>query len=132
LNDNKGTLFPLQVLSQKREYLMNWKKLTSAEQIDEIKTLSQERPILIFKHSTRCSVSSMSLDRLLRNWKSEDEEKIVPYYLDLVAYRQISNLVEDVFHVPHESPQILIIRDGVAIYDNSHFGISYPDIMDNI
>ncbi|SHO62206.1 bacillithiol system redox-active protein YtxJ [Algoriphagus zhangzhouensis] len=111
---------------------MNWKKLTSAEQIEEIKTLSQERPILIFKHSTRCSVSSMSLDRLLRNWKSEDEEKIVPYYLDLVAYRQISNLVEEVFHVPHESPQVLIIRDGVAIYDNSHFGISYPDIMDKI
>nr|HAD51536.1 thioredoxin family protein [Algoriphagus sp.] len=55
---------------------MNWKKLTEEAQIEEIKALSKERPVMIFKHSTRCSVSSMSLDRLLRNWKAEDEERL--------------------------------------------------------
>lgn len=59
---------------------MNWNKLTEATQIEEIKRLSYEKPVLIFKHSTRCSVSSMSLDRLLRNWKVADQEKVTPYF----------------------------------------------------
>lgn len=108
---------------------MNWKKLTEAAQIEEIKELSKKKPVLIFKHSTRCSVSSMSLDRLLRNWKTEDGEKVVPYFLDLIAFRKLSDQIEDEFGVPHESPQVIIIREGKAVYDNSHYGISYPEIM---
>ncbi|WP_026966714.1 bacillithiol system redox-active protein YtxJ [Algoriphagus terrigena] len=108
---------------------MNWKKLTDSTQIEEIKELSNSKPVLIFKHSTRCSVSSMSLDRLLRNWKTEDDEKVVPYFLDLIAFRNLSDQIEVTFGVAHESPQVLIIRNGKAIYDNSHFGISYPEIM---
>lgn len=111
---------------------MNWNKLTQVGQIEEIKELSMTQPVLIFKHSTRCSVSSMSLDRLLRNWKPEDTEKIVPYFLDLIAYRELSDRVEDEFGVPHQSPQIILIKNGVAVYDNSHFGISYPEIMEQI
>lgn len=108
---------------------MNWKKLTDSTQIEEIKELSNSKPVLIFKHSTRCSVSSTSLDRLLRNWKTEDGEKVIPYFLDLIAFRNLSAQIEDTFGVPHESPQVLIIRNGKAVYDNSHFGISYPEIM---
>lgn len=108
---------------------MNWKKLTELTQIEEIKELSKSKPVLIFKHSTRCSVSSMSLDRLLRNWKTEDGEKVVPFFLDLIAFRALSDQVEDEFGVPHESPQVILIRNGIAVYDNSHFGISYPEIM---
>ena len=111
---------------------MNWKKLTESTQIAEIKELSKSKPVLIFKHSTRCSVSSMSLDRLLRNWKTEDGEKVVPYFLDLIAFRALSDQVEDEFGVPHESPQVILIRNGMAVYDNSHFGISYPEIMAQI
>ncbi len=108
---------------------MNWKKLTDSTQIEEIKELSNSKPVLIFKHSTRCSVSSTSLDRLLRNWKTEDGEKVIPYFLDLIAFRNLSAQIEDTFGVAHESPQVLIIRNGKAVYDNSHFGISYPEIM---
>lgn len=108
---------------------MNWKKLTEVSQLEEIKELSKTKPVLIFKHSTRCSISSMSLDRLLRNWKTEDGEKVVPYFLDLIAFRKLSDQVEEEFGVPHESPQVLIIRDSKAVYDNSHYGISYPEIM---
>jgi bacillithiol system protein YtxJ len=108
---------------------MNWKKLTESAQIEEIKELSKTKPVLIFKHSTRCAVSSMSLDRLLRNWKTEDGEKVVPYFLDLIAFRSLSNQIEEIFGVPHESPQVILIRNGQAVYDNSHYGISYPEIM---
>lgn len=111
---------------------MNWNKLTQADQLEEIKTLSFEKPVLIFKHSTRCSISSMSLDRLLRNWKFEDEEKVVPFYLDLISFRNLSDLVEEKFGVPHESPQVILIQNGQVIYENSHFGISYPEIMSKV
>jgi bacillithiol system protein YtxJ len=108
---------------------MNWNKLTAPTQIEEIKQLSNTKPVLIFKHSTRCSVSSMSLDRLLRNWKSTDEDKVAPYFLDLIANRSLSNQIEKEFGIPHESPQVIIIKDGKAVYDNSHYGILYQDIM---
>ena len=111
---------------------MNWNKLNQPEQIAEIKALSESTPVMIFKHSTRCSVSSMSLDRLLRKWKNGDEEKIVPYFLDLIAHRELSNLVAQEFGVSHESPQVIVIKNGKAIYDDSHFGISYPDIMEQV
>ncbi|MDA0315199.1 MAG: bacillithiol system redox-active protein YtxJ [Bacteroidetes bacterium] len=108
---------------------MNWNKLTSEEQIDQLIEESTEKPVLLFKHSTRCSISSMSLDRLLRNWKSEDSAKITPYYLDLIAYRTLSNLVAERFDIPHESPQVLLIERGKVTYHESHYGISYAKIM---
>lgn len=115
--------------SQRLENKMNWNKLESPAQLAEIKELSKSKPVLIFKHSTRCSISSMSLDRLLRKWKSEDSERITPYYLDLIAYRNLSDEVARDFSIPHQSPQVLIIRDGVSVYDSSHFNIAYPEIM---
>lgn len=108
---------------------MNWNKLTTAAQIQEIKALSVTKPVLIFKHSTRCSVSSMSLDRLMRNWKTADEDKVVPYFLDLIANRSLSNQIEEEFNIPHESPQVILIKNGQSVYDTSHYGISYPEIM---
>ena len=111
---------------------MNWNKLTDPAQLEEIKALSHEKPVLIFKHSTRCSISGMSLDRLLRNWKAEDSERVTPYFLDLIAYRSISNQIEVFFGVPHESPQVLLIKDGKSVYDESHYSISYLAIMGKI
>jgi bacillithiol system protein YtxJ len=111
---------------------MNWNKLNKHEQLEEIKILSYEKPVLIFKHSSRCSISSMALDRLLRNWKEQDQEKVAPFFLDLIAFRSISNQIEEAFGVPHESPQILLIKEGESVYDESHFNISYPEIMSRI
>jgi bacillithiol system protein YtxJ len=108
---------------------MNWNKLTSEEQIDQVIAASEEKPVLLFKHSTRCSISSMSLDRLLRNWKPEDADKITPYYLDLIAFRSVSNRVAERFGIPHESPQVLLIQKGKVTYHESHYGISYAEIM---
>jgi bacillithiol system protein YtxJ len=109
---------------------MNWNKLTQLSQIDEIKTISEDVPVMIFKHSTRCSLSSMSLDRLLRNWKEEDHKNVLPYHLDIIENRELSNQIAKEFGVSHQSPQVIVIKNGVAVYDNSHFGISYPEIME--
>ncbi|MCR9081330.1 bacillithiol system redox-active protein YtxJ [Algoriphagus formosus] len=111
---------------------MNWQKLTDPGQIDVIKQQSKDMPVLIFKHSTRCSISSMSLDRLARNWKKEDEQRLIPYFLDLIAFRSLSDQVAMDFGVPHQSPQAILIKDGKVVFEDSHFGISYNSIMAKI
>ncbi len=107
----------------------NWKKLEHLAQLEQIKKESETRTVLIFKHSTRCSISAMAWDRLKRNWKPQDNEKISPYFLDLIQFREISNSLAKDFNVEHESPQAIIIKKGKATYHNSHMGIDYKEII---
>lgn len=104
---------------------MKWEHLTELSQLDRITEESKIQPVLIYKHSTSCSISRTSLDRLERNWSLEDA-KI--YFLDLLKYRAISNEIATRFGIPHESPQVLIIENGAAVYDASHFDINYQSI----
>lgn len=110
---------------------MKWIELRSEEQLAEIAAESQKTPVLIFKHSTRCATSRMSLDRLERSWR-EGAEHIRAYFLDLLRYRPVSNLIASVFDVAHESPQILLIYRGVSILHRSHFEIDYQEIVRTI
>ena len=110
---------------------MNWVALTKKEQLDQIKNDDSNETILIFKHSTRCSISSMALNRLERSWKTS-EIAISTYLLDLISYRELSSQIEKEFGVYHESPQLILIKNGKAIYDASHMAISYNDIKQNI
>jgi bacillithiol system protein YtxJ len=107
---------------------MEWKVLKDLQQIEDIIRESQERPQVIFKHSTRCSISSVAKNRLE---KGRSPENIDFHFLDLIAFRQISNAIAERFQVHHESPQILIINNGECTYDESHMGISMQDIVEN-
>lgn len=107
--------------------MIPWKEISDINVLDSIQELSYHQPQLIFKHSTRCSISAMALDRLNRNWDLKENE-ITPYYLDLLKHRDISNRIAEKWQVHHESPQILIIKNGECIYDASHSDISVPDI----
>lgn len=111
---------------------MNWNKLNDSAQLEEIKKESHNYPVLILKHSTRCSISSATLGRLERSWKQEEVGDLKPYFLDLIAYRPISNQIAEDFGVWHESPQALIIRNGESVYDTSHFDISFDTIKAQI
>ena len=102
---------------------IDWQKLTTIEQLQSLKEESKTQPVLIFKHSIRCSISSMALSRLEREW-SEELNKITPYYLDLITYRQVSNAVETEFGVYHESPQMIVLNGGEVVFDASHMSIS--------
>lgn len=108
---------------------MNWIQLTSIEQLEEIKQKSNDKPQVIFKHSTRCSVSSMAKNRLERK---EFPREADFYYLDLIANRTISTQIEKDFNVYHESPQVLVIKNGKCVYDQSHSGINMEDIKDQV
>ncbi len=106
---------------------MNWISLTNEEQLQEIKSNSNTRPQVIFKHSTRCSISSMAKNRLE---KSNQPDEIDFYFLDLIKYRPISNKIAEVFNVYHQSPQILVIKSGDCTYDESHSGIDMEEIIE--
>lgn len=106
---------------------MMWNELTDEKQLARIKELSKDQPVVIFKHSTRCSISSMAKGRLER---SVAPANAAFYYLDLIRYRNISNKIAEMFHVHHESPQVLLIRNGECIYDESHNGISMEEIVE--
>lgn len=109
---------------------MNWISLNEEGQLDAIKEKSQQQPVLIFKHSTRCSISAAALNRLERSWKEEDLSDLAPYYLDLINHRNISNRIASDFQVIHESPQALLIHKGNVIYHASHMSISYQDLKE--
>jgi bacillithiol system protein YtxJ len=109
---------------------MNWNKLQSEDQLETIKQESAQQPVLIFKHSTRCSISSMALSRLERGWN--EAAGIKPYYLDLISYRSISNKIADTFDVDHQSPQVLLIQNGACIYDESHMAISFDSLKEQV
>lgn len=108
---------------------MNWIHLTEITAIDQIIKDSFDKPQVIFKHSTRCSISSMALNRLERE---DAPDNTTFYYLDLIKHRDISNAIADKFNVYHESPQILIIKNGECVYDESHQGINMSEIAEQV
>src|SRR4051812_5688293 len=107
---------------------MNWIELSEVQQLDQIKELSHSKPQVIFKHSTRCFISSMIKKRLEA---SAAPDNIDFYYLDLIRNRSLSNLISEQFSVYHESPQILLIKNGACVYDESHNDIDMTSIQRN-
>ncbi|MEL6124546.1 MAG: bacillithiol system redox-active protein YtxJ [Bacteroidota bacterium] len=102
--------------------ITNWKNLTSTSQLEEIDELSKAQPVIIFKHSTTCGISAGAKNRLESGWEAIPEDATL-YYLDLLSYRAVSNAIADRYGVRHESPQIIVIRDGKASYNVSHHAI---------
>ena len=108
------------------ENKINWNELTDLAQLDEIIAVSNEKPVAIFKHSTRCSVSRMALKQFENQFNSSD--KVTPYFLDLIAHRDISNEIATRFGVYHQSPQLILIKEGKAIYNVSHSDIDAEEL----
>lgn len=90
--------------------------------LDEIEKESFEKPVILFKHSTRCSISRFVWNRFQQEYYIPNE-KAALYFLDLLAYRSVSNEVAEKFDVIHQSPQVIVIKDGKAIYNDSHDAI---------
>jgi bacillithiol system protein YtxJ len=109
---------------------VNWTELTDILQLQEVEAISDEKPVVIFKHSTRCSISRMALKQFEREY---DLENVVDaYFLDLIAHRDISNEIADKFNVYHESPQLILIKNGKAVYNVSHSDIDATALKNKI
>lgn len=100
---------------------MDWEPLNHIDQLNEIIAESKDKPVAIFKHSTRCSISRMALKQFENDF--DFPEKVTPYFLDLIAFREISNDIASRFGVQHQSPQLILIKNGKAVYNTSHSDI---------
>jgi bacillithiol system protein YtxJ len=108
--------------------MINWIALTDTAALDSIKEASFSTPQIIFKHSTTCSISNMAYNRLQRATTLPTSASF--HYVDLLQYRAVSNAVAEVFNVHHESPQVLIIAKGECVYDESHYGITMDELIE--
>lgn len=109
---------------------VDWRELVDLGQLNEIINESAEKPVIIFKHSTRCSISRFTLKQFESEF--DMEAKVIPYFLDLLNHRDISNEIATRFGIEHQSPQLILIQDGKATYDASHDSISVGDVKRNL
>lgn len=109
---------------------VNWIPLHYLGQLDEMVAFSNEKPAVIFKHSTRCSVSRMALKQFENEFDSQDQ--VDAYFLDLLEHRDISNEIASRFDVYHQSPQLLLIKEGKSVYDASHSDIDAGELKGKV
>lgn len=107
---------------------VSWNFIKQSADIETIIERSKEKPVVIFKHSTSCSISATALGRFERKWNAEANADV--FLLDLLQYRDLSSQIAQEFGVRHQSPQILVIKNGESIYDESHFGISAETVSE--
>jgi len=101
---------------------INWISLTEVSQLEELIEVSKQKPIAIFKHSTRCGTSRMVLKYFEREFDLTEND-VQLYFLDLLKFRTLSNEISNRFNVIHQSPQLIILKNGKVVYHNSHNGI---------
>ncbi len=110
---------------------MNRLPLTSEQQFRDLLIESGNRPVAVFKHSTRCSVSSMAKRSLESDWQTATDG--MPFYLlDLLQHRDVSNLIAETLGVTHQSPQLIIIKNGKAVYHASHSEIDVHEAVESV
>jgi bacillithiol system protein YtxJ len=112
----------------KQEDATPWIDLNTLEQLEMIKERSKTKTQFVFKHSTRCGISRMVISQFKRDYQLSETEADL-YYLDLLNYREISAAIAETFKVMHESPQLLIIKNGVVVANKSHGGINELDLQ---
>jgi bacillithiol system protein YtxJ len=107
---------------------MKWNHLTEKEHLETAIKNSFERPVLLFKHSTRCPISSMALSRVERSWSFTDSQ-LEPWFLDLIQHRNLSNQIAATTGIQHESPQVIVLKEGKVIHTASHYDIRLENIL---
>ena len=115
------------LFSSRPKKVFPWVQLTSEEQLISAFKQSNDKPVLFFKHSTRCSISSMALSRFEQNAESLSEICDL-YFIDLLEFRQISNKLEEISKVMHQSPQVIVVKNNEVIYTETHSSIDTKEI----
>ncbi len=106
--------------------LFPWKSIQSQAELEQAHEASFQAPVVLYKHSTRCGISSMAKGRLEREYT---ETPVQFYYLDLISYREVSNAIADRYKVYHESPQVLLLINGECVYEASHMDINMSELL---
>ncbi len=115
---------------KKLKWKYNMINLTNIQQLEELDQVSKEKALVIFKHSTRCSISNTAFNRFTKAYENVSKEDLPVYYLDLLNHRDISAEIASRYSVQHESPQSLLIKNGTCIHHASHFEIDLQEIVE--
>lgn len=115
----------------KEEKVLPWIPLNTIKQLSEIQDKSKIKTQLIFKHSTRCGISRMVMNQFIEAYDFEMNNFDL-YYLDLLSYREVSNEVGYKFQVIHQSPQLLVIKNGITVAHASHGAINELDLTSSV
>ena len=116
-------IFGDKTLKEVKETYLSWTPIISIDEINTIKEISKIQSILIFKHSTSCGISRMVMKQF-ESLFNEENKHLKVYYLDLLNFREVSSKLSEVFQVIHQSPQLLVIKNGISVYDESHYEIT--------
>lgn len=112
---------------EKVKKVVPWHRLSSLEQLKTIAEESKTKPVAIFKHSTRCGISRMVLNQFESSYNLDDSQ-LKLYFLDLLSNRDISDEVGFTFQVMHQSPQLIVIKNGSTVHHASHHNINAHDL----
>jgi bacillithiol system protein YtxJ len=107
--------------------MADWIQLTSEDQLHQSLRQSHQRPQIYFKHSTRCIISKMVLKNFEEHWSALPANADA-IFLDLLQFREISNSLAAQLHIKHESPQVIVVRNGKVVYHASHDSINTSDV----
>ena len=121
-------MFGYRTSKEVEETYLSWTPLISVEEINTIKEISKNQSILIFKHSTRCGISRMVIKQF-ESLFNEENKQLKVYYLDLLNFREVSSKLSEVFQVIHQSPQLLVIKNGISVYNESHYEITKVNLL---
>lgn len=110
---------------------MNWKDLTSIDELNSAISASNDGLVVLFKHSTRCSISRMALKMLEMGW-DDSLENVDVYFLDLLNHRDVSGAIAEKLDIEHQSPQMLVVRDGKALSVSNHSDIIADEIKKHL
>ncbi|PHR24521.1 MAG: hypothetical protein COA38_16550 [Fluviicola sp.] len=116
---------------EKKQSGLPWERLTSVDQLKKVIEGSAEKPVLMFKHSTSCSISNMALNGFIRKWTGTQDE-IDIYYLDLLSYRDVSNAIANETGVIHQSPQVIVLKNKKVVYTATHSSIDAESALNSI
>ena len=116
---------------EKKESGLPWERLTSVDQMKKAIEDSAVKPVLLFKHSTSCSISNMALNGFIRKWEGAKEE-IDIYYLDLLSYRDVSSAIAKETGIIHQSPQVIVLKNKEVVYTATHSSINAQSALNSI
>ena len=117
--------------NSKAELQNGWIELTEPIQLEAAIQQSFDKPVVFFKHSTRCGISVGAKYALEEYWDFSEEEMVF-YYLDLITYRTISNAIADELKIIHQSPQVIVLRNGKAVHTNTHHSINIANLREGL
>jgi monothiol bacilliredoxin len=97
-------------------------RLSDRDSLEKLLTVSKERPVLVFKHSNSCGISSAAYREM------EKLENV--NLLEVQTASELSRELAMITGVRHETPQVIVLKDGKAVWNASHYDIKAGAVVE--